>query len=400
MKKKYEELLENSLMRMGSCSRMSRAVERFLRGGNLTVAYVGGSITQGVGASLPHKSCYAYESFRQFQAIMKKSYDLSEEQVKRIRFIKAGLAGTGSELCAIRYERDVEREGQKQPDLIIVEFCVNDEEDETRGVFYESLVRRILKRENDPAVILLFCVFQNGFNLQERLYPIGERYDLPVISIKDAVYRQFDTQKEQISKKEFFADPLHPSDSGHSFMAACLSYWFQKALTEIRLNRRASIKAVDDIPCVYGCGMENMKLLDRRSGYQDAVINEGNFNAIDMKLQCTVLDDKEEEIPVFPYNWHLNGDEAEEMGKPFYMKICAQTLTVVLKDSDEEAFGMTSIYVDGKLCRIFDPHIENWTHCHVLLLYENKPGWHEIEILQQPLDFGGKVTILGFGYVI
>lgn len=44
----------------------------------------------------------------------------------------------------IRFDRDVLREGER-PDIVVIEFAVNDEGDETKGVCYESLVRKVLK---------------------------------------------------------------------------------------------------------------------------------------------------------------------------------------------------------------------------------------------------------------
>ena len=49
-----------------------------------------------------------------------------------MKFIKAGVGGTPSELGMIRFDRDVLRDGQ-QPDIVVIEFAVNDEGDETKG---------------------------------------------------------------------------------------------------------------------------------------------------------------------------------------------------------------------------------------------------------------------------
>ena len=82
-----------------------------------------------------------------------------------MKFIKAGVGGTPSELGMIRFDRDVLRDGQ-QPDIVVIEFAVNDEGDETKGDCYESLVRKVLNLPWKPAVILLFSVFANDWNLK------------------------------------------------------------------------------------------------------------------------------------------------------------------------------------------------------------------------------------------
>lgn len=106
----------------------------------------------------------------------------------------------------IRFDRDVLRE-EERPDIVVIEFAVNDEGDETKGVCYESLVRKVLKLPWKPAVVLLFSVFANDWNLQERLRPVGDLYDLPMVSIRDAVTPQFSLKCGEgriLSKNQFF----------------------------------------------------------------------------------------------------------------------------------------------------------------------------------------------------
>ena len=62
----------------------------------------------------------------------------------------------------IRYEKDLTYYGKFIPDVVIVEFAVNDEGDETKGECYDSLVRKIYNSPQKPAVILLFSVFVDG----------------------------------------------------------------------------------------------------------------------------------------------------------------------------------------------------------------------------------------------
>ena len=144
--------------------------------------------------------------------------------------IKAGVGGTPSELGMIRFDRDVLR-GEEQPDLVVIEFAVNDEGDETKGDCYESLVRKVLNLPWKPAVVLLFSVFANDWNLQERLKPVGYCYDLPMVSIRDAVSPQFQMPKGQgrvLTKNQFFYDMFHPNNMGHTIMADCLQYLFEQ----------------------------------------------------------------------------------------------------------------------------------------------------------------------------
>ena len=172
----YQEMLQKSVMQLGNNARLKSAIDRAKQGEDITIAFIGGSITQGAGAVPINTKCYAWRTFEGFCRLAGKGVD------ENIHYIKAGVGGTPSELGMIRYERDVCRNGAVTPDIVVVEFAVNDEGDETKGVCYESLVRKILAAENKPAVILLFAVFANDWNLQERLCVIGERYHLPMVT--------------------------------------------------------------------------------------------------------------------------------------------------------------------------------------------------------------------------
>lgn len=57
---------------------------------------------------------------------------------ENVKFIKAGVGGTPSELGMLRFERDVLRENE-QPDIIVIEFAVNDEGEKQRETVMKAL---------------------------------------------------------------------------------------------------------------------------------------------------------------------------------------------------------------------------------------------------------------------
>ena len=90
----------------------------------MTIAYIGGSITQGARATPIHTQSYAYQSWHMF--------DLAYGNGNNVHLVKAGVGGTPSELGMLRFERDVVRDGVL-PDLVVIEFAVNDEGDRNQG---------------------------------------------------------------------------------------------------------------------------------------------------------------------------------------------------------------------------------------------------------------------------
>ena len=391
----YAAMIKNSRMHEGNLSALRRAIEKAKKGEEVTIGFIGGSITQGAGPIPINENCYA----RLYADKFIKHYSSPE----KVRFVKAGVGGTPSELGMIRFERDVLRDGTEKPDIIVIEFAVNDDGDETKGVCYESLVRKALSLPWQPAVILLFAVFVFDWNLQDRLSPVGERYDLPMVSIMNAVTPQFKLMPDEglvVSKNQFFYDQYHPSNTGHRIMCDCLLDMTKAAETA----KEAPYPDVSSIDPVIGAAFENVKLLDRREIERldvipgDPVVTEGSFTGSDTEIQRVEMDDAVEQVPEFPYNWYYDG--SSDKPAPFKIGLSFEKLLLVFKDTGDVAFGSADVYVDGEKVMNADPLKVGWTHCNAVIIADYKTeARHEIEIRIAEGDERKKFTILGFGVV-
>lgn len=381
----YREMIANSFLSGGNNCRVKRFLDKLRSGQETTIAYLGGSITQGAGAVPIQEMCYARKSF---EAICERY----APQSSHVRYIKAGVGGTPSQLGMIRYDRDVERDGAISPDLVVIEFAVNDEGDETKGVCYECLVRKILDQPQQPAVILLFSVFANDWNLKDRLAPIGFRHQLPMVDVLDAVSPQFALSKGEgrvLSKRQYFYDVYHPSNLGHQVMADCLLYLID------RLDRQMLMPPESEAPPVYGTDYSAVRLLDRKDRFDKANIEPGSFTLWDEDLQSVPLDNDRTNTPQFPYNWQKGIGSA-----PFTLEIVCKSLLLIFKDSGSPAFGAAQVQIDNQPVRILNPREAGWTHCHATLLFhEAESSSHRIEISMAPKEEDRLFTILGFGYV-
>ena len=390
----YQQMIGGSLIRTGNTYRLYEAIRRAREGVDVTLAYIGGSITQGAGATPINTECYAYKSYLHFQKLVGKR--------ENVHFIKAGVGGTPSELGMIRFDRDVLRDGI-EPDVVVVEFAVNDEGDETRGNCYESLVRKILKLPWHPAVILLFSVFADDSNLQERLIPVGERYDLPMVSVKNAVVPQFyDTESRILTKNQFFYDRFHPGNLGHTIMADCLANLYVQTIHHVEDEGMRDCdydtSLYDGAP-VIGCSFDAIRLLDKKENDANANIDCGGFTQTDTELQSVEMDLDLVQTPEFPYNWMYDGSVCDQLYY-FELKIACRALVVVVKDSGEVDVAKADIYADGAYVRTFDPHEIGWLHTNPLLIFdEAESEEHTVRIEITPDDRDKKCTILGFGYV-
>ena len=414
----YNKMLEQSLMQLGNPARLQKALDKARRGEDVTVAFIGGSITQGAGAIPINTKCYAYQIYQGLCSYLGKGTD------ENIHYRKAGVGGTPSELGMIRYERDVLRMQEDGkitgdlPDIVVVEFAVNDEGDETKGECYDSLVRKILLQENKPAVILLFAVFADDGNLQERLSPVGRAYDLPMVSAKDAVVEQFYRKGEErlVSKNQYFYDCYHPTNVGHRIMSDCVLHYIKEADAQ---SRQEDTLCLENITPPKGNAFERVKLLDRNSyrlveearqsrqqatdapEYLQVQIDFGDFKDKDEELQAVEMDMDLGQTKEFPYNWMYRGERsANESVAPFAMDIVCTSLLLVFKDSADIRTGCAEVWVDGEKVLFADPHINGWTHCNAVICFKNRErkSYH-VEIRMADGQADKKFTILGFGYV-
>lgn len=209
-----DPLLEKAILNMGNAARLQAKIRAAQSGQDITIAYIGGSITEGPDVKYAER--YVTLSSREFEATYCNG--------GKVTCINAGLSGTPSNLGVLRLQRDVLAH---KPDIVFVEFAVNDGQDFQEKQCFESLVRTILEQENEPAVVLIFNRTQDGYSCQSVMGLTGMFYSLPMISVKDAVTMLM--EEGTITWKDFSNDMVHPNAYGHRLTADFIAYLFKLA---------------------------------------------------------------------------------------------------------------------------------------------------------------------------
>ncbi len=396
----YKEMILKSGVHVGNNGRFAKVVDKVLKGETITVAFIGGSITQGAGSKPISTKCYAYRTYLGFVDWIKelaKSQGFADDEIEeRIHYVKAGIGGTDSELGLVRYERDILEEGQTQPDVVIIEYAVNDSSDELEGGCFESLLCKAWNGPGSPAIFLLFSVFVDDWNLQERLIPIGKAYNVPTVSVKDAVVEQFyDDSKRVVSKRQFFYDMYHPTNIGHQVMADCLLNGMKEAYHADK--QEVNQVLIENVKPVYTAALENIRLIDKKSTDASCEICVGSFTETDDVLQCVERNLDSHQTPSFPYNWKKPYGSDNQ---PFKLRAKCRAVVIVGKDSGDTQFGKAEFFVDGKKTSELDPHINNWTHCMAkIVLLEEDEKEHLIEVKMANEDAEKSFAILGIGII-
>ncbi|MDX2034336.1 MAG: SGNH/GDSL hydrolase family protein [Blastocatellia bacterium] len=183
-----------------------------LRAGRaVTIAYLGGSITDGLGASNPEKTSYR----AQVTEWLRKSYPKAE-----ITEINAGIAHTGSLYASLRARRDLMAD---KPDLIFVDFAASDAgEDETivkKSI--EGLLRQMLVVPQPPEVVMLYATNARHTTHAEWHDVIAGHYQVPSVNLQDRVWNAIQTNR--LKAADLWPAPrrddVNPSDAGHRFYA-------------------------------------------------------------------------------------------------------------------------------------------------------------------------------------
>lgn len=324
----------------------------------ITLGFIGGSITQGFAAT-SQQHTWVYQVYQWFV----KKYPNA-----RVNYINAGIGGTTSHLGTARVQEDIIK---FHPDVVFVDFCVNDDNTPHFQETFEGLIRQILKSPSSPAIFSLNNILYNtGINAEEQYLPILTHYDIPYLSIRNTLYA--DICNGHLAETDITADSLHPNDFGHQLIAkniigileelenrsfpVSLHNTVPSPLTENAFESAKRLNTYTHDPFVTIRENGFVKDLDKPSCYTDFFkkgwIGSKVGDAIEFELSCRCL--------AIQYRKTIN--------RP------TPVARVTLNNNET-----TSIILDGN----FD---ENWGDCLYLqtILEEKEKGTHlvRVEIIQ------------------
>ena len=374
----YRQALRDSVMSVGNNARLKKVIERARGGEEITLATIGGSVTEGAGAS-SYKECWASRFAVRFGTV----YGVNNGA--NVKLVNAGVGGTPSPFGWMRYRREIvgkvpETDPDGLPDVVVIEFSVNDWEEPTKHRCFESMVKEILDAPNEPAVILLFAVFRNGFNLQDELKKIGYNYGLMMVSIKDGFYGRFE---KELTKKEFFFDEYHPTSLGHRIMTDCL----MQAVAEAAEAETDEPQDTDVKP-VYGTDFTGLTTIVGGTETDRYTVERGGFRSTDL--------DSYRNTPVGwvcgPNFFHDAMDPAEPLKVTGVFSKCL----VAWRATNDPAFGTVEVLVDGRTVKSLKGGEGKWGQSEVVLVLDDREAAeHTLEIRVK--ENGKKATITAIG---
>ncbi len=199
----------------GNPARLQRALAKARRGEPVTIGVIGGSIALGEKATDP-THCFANLVTDWWRGQFPRS---------RVTLVNAGVENTGSNFGCLRVQRDLL---SYHPDFIIVEFGVNDRDEQATTDTYEGVIRQLAADPDSPAIVQLFMMHHTGTNAQAGEAEVGRQYQLPMISYRDALWPEITAGRLKL--EAVFADTVHPNNLGHAAVAAFITSLLQDTL--------------------------------------------------------------------------------------------------------------------------------------------------------------------------
>lgn len=340
-------------------TRLKNLMKRAANGESLVIGFLGGSITQGSLSSTP-KTCYAYLVYEWW----KKSFPNAE-----FSFVNGGIGGTTSHYGGARAWKDVLC---YRPDIVTVDFSVNDDANEFFEETYEGTLRRLLMAPSAPAVVVLNNVFYDtGKNAQDYHNRIADHYCIPHVSIKDTIFP--DVESGKIVRADITPDNLHPNDKGHRLVADEICKLLDSIKEELeKEDTEGKIIETNDLASLPAPLTENAYEHSRLIQIQDneAILDGFLVDPIEKKGMLDIF---------------KNGWTAAHTNDKISFEIECSCLAVQYRKSVQQPVPKAKAVIDGDEAHavILDGNFtEDWGDCLYLepLLHHAEKKVHRIEI--------------------
>lgn len=197
-------------------------IKKIENGKDVTVAFIGGSITKG-------DFSYRLQTSKYMEKIYPKT---------NFKWINAGVSGTGTDLGAFRLEEHVL---SYNPDLVFIEFSVNG----AYQIGLEGMIRKIIKHDASTDICVLHTISASQTKIYQkdqfptgviRMEEVAEYYNVPSIHLAyetsimdgDGKICWYSSAGCGNGKIAFSNDGLHPIVGGGNLYAAAIARSLEK----------------------------------------------------------------------------------------------------------------------------------------------------------------------------
>ncbi|KEI37757.1 uncharacterized protein L969DRAFT_89727 [Mixia osmundae IAM 14324] len=214
------ESLMKTRAHVGSSDRVRKVIRRAMAGLPITIGVLGGSISacHGLDATQAHPlgnpvgpNCYPHRLFSWLNDVFPHpANELTNGALRRTNSAYFGY-------CSQMHLPD-------RVDIVIVEFDTEDPHDKITLTSMDLLIRSILLRPDQPAVIMLGHFSpqlqgEHGFAGPEVWHSaVAQFYDVVHLSVKGLLYEEYLINPQKV-RQSYFLDPVLANAKGHELLA-------------------------------------------------------------------------------------------------------------------------------------------------------------------------------------
>lgn len=357
----YDEIISQAIS--GNSYRIKKAIEK-AKNEKVTIAFLGGSVTMGYTPEGMIRENYAEVFCRSFaEKYCNYGYNC----------MNTGVSGTGSMMGLAFTENKIR---DTNPDIIFVEYAINNGLDKLQITSFESLIDKLLRFGSNPSVIPVIICNEELYTCSGYMELIARHYDLPVINIYHMM--KICLERGSLEWRDYACDYSHPSVQGHKLIADCIIKLFDEI--EAGASRYDSYSI--PINSCFSREFSQFELWDHRYVKE---LERSAFTPSDAN-------------PFFPYGWTYG---KKDNSNDFCITILCKSLFILYEQSNNMEYGEIEVWEEDKIIYSIDGYsIYGWNNPDIkLVIHEEEARLHKLVIKMCRGDANKEFLMLGFGVV-
>lgn len=172
----------------------------------LCIGFIGGSVTQGYCGGTYNPASYPVLVA---EGLRSRGYTVESHL--------SAEAGMGSMEGNLLAEEQILCH---KPDLVFLEFAINETTLRPSVIAFESLLRKLLSYPEPPVVCLLLIRSMNDYSCESFMLPLAAHYGLPCVRLRQGLNPAL--ERGALEWSDYADSENHPSNDGHRLLAECL----------------------------------------------------------------------------------------------------------------------------------------------------------------------------------
>lgn len=192
-----------------------QALARIMQQDTVKLAFLGASVSIGYHAS-PNGYGRCFPDFLE---------EYFRSAGKRVEAVNMAVSGTNCLTGMMITQLFIK---EQQPDIVFVEYSINEQSHPIGLEKYESLLRMLLGLEKRPVVTPVSVFNRDGYSCEEYMLHFAKMYGNPMVGLKRSLYPLI--QSGELPMDVYTEDEGHPHVDGHEFIAKAIWLTIQRSI--------------------------------------------------------------------------------------------------------------------------------------------------------------------------